>query len=259
MRYRFSLGRGEALMVLGGAVAIGLLLFGAGVMTGLALAPSRAAAPAGAVMADAPTSAQVDSATLARALADSAAAMEGAPMDEEPAEPAAADPSDGTGGSGPGPDEAMSMGADGWSLPAGYTAPGRSAALPPIDGTGGPGDEAAEDDALSGAYASAGESPEAMPRGRPAGGTRFQAYDGGGAPYALQVGRFRDEREAVDAMEELRARGHDAYIYTVIDRGAPLYSVRMERYGDRRSATRGAALLERRERLTALVVPTEQR
>jgi cell division septation protein DedD len=262
MRYRFSLGRGEAAMMLGGAAAVGVLLFATGVMTGLAFARGRAAGPpADAVLATAPAAADgsPDSAAVARAVQDSAAAVRG---DGDPAavQPTAYAPQDGIGG--PAGDESLPVSASGWSVPDGYPAPQPSAtrwaSLPPIPGA----DANAAADARADAYAAATQprvapEPAWAPRAGPV-ETRFRAYDGGGGPYALQVGRYREEKAAMKVVDELSARGHDVYVYTVSERGAPMYSVRMDRYGDRASAMRAAEALEQREQVAAVVVPTEQ-
>jgi cell division septation protein DedD len=277
MRYRFSLGRGEAALVLGGAATVGVLLFATGVMTGVAFARGRAAAPAAAdaVMVAAPLSNRADSSTIARAVADSAAAMQGAPGPATaPAQPAAfATTPDGVGG--PGPEDAVAVNADGWSVPAGYAAPGsdtRWASLPPLGGAdAGAADPAAAVPQPS-RYAAADAGTLTAPRSRlapapapepayaprpPAGEARFRAYDGGGGPYALQVGRFREEKAALKVVDDLRGRGHDVYLYTVAERGGPLFAVRMDRYGDRETAMRAAERLEQSEQLAAVVVPTE--
>ncbi|HSU13833.1 SPOR domain-containing protein [Longimicrobium sp.] len=274
MRYRFSLGRGEAAMVLGGATTVGALLFATGVMTGMAFGRGHTAQPAaGAVLVASPDAATAaDSATIARAVADSAAAMQGAPS--APAQPAAfAAPADGIGG--PAPDDATAMNADGWSVPAGYAAPAGSptrwTTLPPAGGAqaADPATLAADPGATRYASADAGTAtaprsrlappePPYTPRAAP-GEARFRAYDGGSGPYALQVGRFREEEAALKVVDELHARGHDVYVYTTAERGGPLFSVRMDRYGDRETAMRAAERLEQREQLAAVVVPTEQR
>lgn len=273
MRYRFSLGRGEAMMVLGGATVVGALLFCTGLMTGLAFARGRAEPRADAALAATPAARSADSATIARAVADSAAAMQGAPA--APAQPTAFAAPDGIGG--PGPEDAVAVSADGWSVPPGYASPSqpqtqpqsatRWASLPPI-----PASVDADPAVSADAYApppaprmrmtareAAAVAPEAAwtPRAAP-GEARFRAYDGGGGPYSLQVGRFREEKAALKVVDELRARGHDVYVYTVADRGSALFSVRMDRYGDRETAMRAAEALEAREQLAAVVVPTEQ-
>jgi cell division septation protein DedD len=269
MRYRLSLGRGEAAMVLGGAVLVGVLLFCVGLMTGIAVERGRAAPHADAVMVAAPE--EIDPAPPS-APAEEAAAEAGTAEEGAPVQPTTMAEPDGVGGPRP-EDAAVVAAADGWSVPEGYAAPRGSAtrwaALPPLDGA----------DAPAGAPIDTPEDavPAIAPRSRPAirepappaepepsltprpGGTRFGAYDGGGAPYALEVGRFRGEEAAVKVMESLNARGHQAYIYTVVERGAPVFSVRMHRYVDRQTAMRAAERLETRERLAALVVPTEQR
>ncbi|HEX8245333.1 MAG TPA: SPOR domain-containing protein [Longimicrobium sp.] len=272
MRYRFSLGRGEAAVVLGGATVVGALLFCTGLMTGLAFARGRPAPQADAALVATPGAESADSATIARAVADSAAAMQGAPT--APAQPAAfAAPADGIGG--PGPEDAVAVSADGWSVPPGYAPPAgpqtqsptRWASLPPIPASSD-ADPAAP---VIDPYAPAAPAPrtrmaarEAVapepawtPRAAP-GEARFRAYDGGGGPYSLQVGRFREEKAALKVVDELHARGHDVYVYTVAERGAPVFSVRMDRYGDRETAMHAAERLEAREQLAAIVVPTEQ-
>lgn len=234
MRYRFSLGRGEAAMVLGGAALVGVLLFCTGLMTGLAVAPDGPAPPADAVMAAAPHPEAPD---------DALAPEEAGPAEAEgPVEAGAVDsiPDAGAGGvggpAGTEPAPAVTA-ADGWSLPEGYDPPRGSGTrwtqLPPLGG-----------------------APEPA---HGADGSRFGAYDGGGAPYALEVARFRDEDAAVKVMDELRARGHEVHIYTVVEGGSPVFRVRVNRYIDRQAAMRAAERLEAREGLAALVVPTEPR
>ena len=246
MRYRFSLAERELASLLASLGALGALLFAAGLMAGAALADAPRAA------SRAPVAAASDAAPSSEAEPDPAPVA----VSHTPAAPEA-DAAYGTGG--PGEEDLFPM-----ALPAAAEAPPawmRSGTEWELEGEGGGAEETADPSLAWGEAVEAGAEEErpAPPRTRDydADPPRFSAYDGGGGPYALQVGRYADEETATEVMDDLRTRGHEAYLYTEARGRGVVIHVRLGRYLDRAAAMRAAETLSRRDQLAAVVVPAE--
>jgi cell division septation protein DedD len=92
--------------------------------------------------------------------------------------------------------------------------------------------------------------------GAPASGDSAPAgHDGG---YQLQVSSFRTQSEAQEFAEQLRARGHKAYVVEahVPDRGI-WYRVRVGPFGSQHAAAAYRASFEEREHVVPFIVPPE--
>ncbi|HEX8691292.1 MAG TPA: SPOR domain-containing protein [Longimicrobium sp.] len=263
MRYRFSLGRREAVAVLAGTAGVGVLLFCSGLLAGIAVADAGrpVAVEDGAYAAEPPVE-------------EPAPGGDPAPAAEPPAAPTSAeetggaaavlptwsDPATGEPAMG-GPGDELTDGAE--PVPGGGEREARPATEPdalwPVaGGEARPVEPAAAERRPPAPAARASRRPAPPPaRDFERDPPRFSAYDGGG-PYALQVGRYREEESALEVMQDLHRRGYQAYLFTKSDRQGPVFHVRLNRYFERAAAMRAAEALERREQLAALVVPAEQ-
>lgn len=247
MRYRFSLAERELASLLTALGSVGALLFGAGLMAGAALGDTpRAAAPAPAAAV------AMEDGAAPEADADAAPVA----VSRTPAAPEA-DAAYGMGG--PGEEDLFPMVAPAAvEAPPAWTRAGTEWAL---EGEDGEAEETADPSLDWGEAVEAGaaeERPAPPPaRDHAAHPPRFSAYDGGGGPYALQVGRYADEETAMEVMGDLRTRGHEAYLYTEARGRGVVIHVRLGRYLDRAAAMKAAETLSRRDQLAAVVVPVE--
>ena len=75
----------------------------------------------------------------------------------------------------------------------------------------------------------------------------------------LQLGAFTDIKKAQQLQASLKDRGYTAIIFEGIDTGyRPLHAVRISKYPDIESATKAAADFTAKERLQAIVRPSDQ-
>lgn len=77
--------------------------------------------------------------------------------------------------------------------------------------------------------------------------------------YCLQLGAFTDLKKAQQLQATLKDRGYTAIIFEGIDTGyKPLHAVRISKFTDIDSATKAAADFTAKERLQAIVRPSDQ-
>jgi sporulation related protein len=77
--------------------------------------------------------------------------------------------------------------------------------------------------------------------------------------YCLQLGAFTDLKKAQQLQANLKDRGYTAIIFEGIDTGyRPLHAVRISKFTDIDSATKAAADFTAKERLQAIVRPSDQ-
>jgi len=77
--------------------------------------------------------------------------------------------------------------------------------------------------------------------------------------YCLQLGAFTDLKKAQQLQATLKDRGYTAIIFEGIDTGyRPLHAVRISKFTDIDSATKAASDFTAKERLQAIVRPSDQ-
>jgi len=109
------------------------------------------------------------------------------------------------------------------------------------------------------APAAAGAKPSPVPAAPPAASVQAEAPPPPPPDYCLQLGAFTDIKKAQQLQASLKDRGYTAIIFEGIDTGyRPLHAVRISKYPDIESATKAAADFTAKERLQAIVRPSDQ-
>lgn len=241
MEYRLVLRRGEAAGLVGGTAAAGLLLFlsGMAVGSGVDCAPGRTPARGGGALVDAGPD------SVASAVSEPApAAMPTVPAPDASAPQPAAVPQtiawqqDGVGG--PGEDADLDS-IDAFDPP-----------LPPARGPRDAGRPPAQWQKLAAAMDRRGWGR--LPEADESSLERLAAR----GPFAVSVATLTSEYRAMTLLDELGAKGHEAYLVSTADRrGQVTYEVRAGRYYDRAQAEEAARAFALPDQPAPRVVPAE--
>ncbi len=80
------------------------------------------------------------------------------------------------------------------------------------------------------------------------------------APYAIQVGAFRNKTYAEQTAEQLKDKGYDSYIFeTKGKNGRPWYLVRFGHFQDRPAAAKALTIFKDQEQMTATIARSRKK
>jgi len=142
-------------------------------------------------------------------------------------------------------------------LPPSPTAPLKEAPAPPVAAKPAPAPPAAQSVSLPPAKPANGKTADGGSAGAISGPPHTNNPAAGAAvPYTIQVGAYKNRRQADDSRQQLASAGLDAYVVTLAaQEGVARYRVRVGTYRTREEAAAAAERLRAQRSLTTFVTP----